>query len=183
MYLSLYCKGSKRVTQGLSVRGSWRPNRTAIFWPPLLWPSALCLSRSPGLLNRRPRGPLCWLSLPHLISNCSGPQLIRGPKDRLGSLALVRQLVKEKETWHNGYRCLAEKSFLVKSPGGCRFNPNKRFANGPGDQGSVPGRIIPKILKMVLDTSLLNTQKYKVRIKGKVEQSRERISTLPYISV
>ena len=31
-------------------------------WPPLLWPSALCLSRSPGLLNRRPRGPaLCWM--------------------------------------------------------------------------------------------------------------------------
>ena len=42
------------------VRGSWRPNRTAIYWSPLLWPSALCLSRSPGLLNRRPRGPaLC----------------------------------------------------------------------------------------------------------------------------
>ena len=31
---------------------------------------------------------------------------------------------------------------------------------------------------MVLDTSLLNTQQYKVRIKGKVEQSRERSSTL-----
>ena len=40
-------KGSKRVTQGLRVRGSWRPNRTAIYWPPLLWPSTLCLSRSP----------------------------------------------------------------------------------------------------------------------------------------
>ena len=32
---------------------------------------------------------------------------------------------------------------------------------------------------MVLDSSLLNTQQYKVRIKGKVEQSRERSSTLP----
>ena len=40
-----------------------------------------------------------------------------------------------------------------------------------------------KTLKMVLDTSLLNTQQYKVRIEGKVEQSRERSSTLPYISV
>ena len=28
--------------------------------------------------------------------------------------------------------------------------------------------------KMVLDTSLLNTQHYKVYIKGKVEQSREK---------
>ena len=42
------------------------------------------------------------------------------------------------------------------------------FANGPGDNGSIPGRVIPKTLKMVLDTSLLNTQRYKIRIKGKV---------------
>ena len=53
------------------------------------------------------------------------------------------------------------------------------FANGPGDLGSIPGHVIPKTLKMPLDTSLLNTQQYKVRIKGKVEQSRERSSTLP----
>ena len=56
------------------------------------------------------------------------------------------------------------------------------FANGPGDLGSIPGRVIPKTLKMVLDT-LLNTQQYKVHIKGKVEQSRERSSTLLYTSV
>ena len=47
------------------------------------------------------------------------------------------------------------------------------FTNGPGDQGSFPGRVIPKDSKMVLDTTLLNTQHYKVRITGKVEQSRE----------
>ena len=35
--------------------------------------------------------------------------------------------------------------------------PNRVFANGPGDLGSIPGRVIPKTLKMVLDTSLLNT--------------------------
>ena len=45
------------------------------------------------------------------------------------------------------------------------------------------GRAIPKTQKMVLDTSLLNTQHYKVRIKGKVEQSRERSSALPYTAV
>ena len=44
--------------------------------------------------------------------------------------------------------------------------------SGPGDMGSIPRSVIPKTLKMVLDTSLLNTQRYKVRIKGKVEQSR-----------
>ena len=54
------------------------------------------------------------------------------------------------------------------------------FANGPGDLGSIPGRVIPKTLKMVLDTTLLNTQHYKVRFKGKVEQSWEWSSALPY---
>ena len=54
-------KGSKRVTQGLRVGGSWRSNITAIFSPSNLWPSALCLSCSPGLLNRRSRDPLCWV--------------------------------------------------------------------------------------------------------------------------
>ena len=36
----------------------------------------------------------------------------------------------------------------------------------PGDLGSIPGRVIPKTQKMVLDATLLNTQHYKVRIKG-----------------
>ena len=57
------------------------------------------------------------------------------------------------------------------------------FANGPGDQGSIPGLVIPKTLNMILDTSLLNTQQYKIRIEGKVEESRERSSALPDISV
>ena len=37
-----------------------------------------------------------------------------------------------------------------------------------GDQGSIPDQVIPKTQKMVLDASLLNNQRYKVRIKGKV---------------
>ena len=53
------------------------------------------------------------------------------------------------------------------------------FTNGPGDLGSIPGRVIPKTQKMVLDASLLNTQHYKVRIKGKVEQSREGVAPSP----
>ena len=32
------------------------------------------------------------------------------------------------------------------------------FANGSGDQGSVPGQIIPKTQKMVFDTILLKTR-------------------------
>ena len=56
-------------------------------------------------------------------------------------------------------------------------------AYGPGGLVSIPGRVIPKTLKMVLDTALLNTQQYKVHIKGKVERFRERSSTRPYTSV
>ena len=37
--------------------------------------------------------------------------------------------------------------------------------------------------KMVLDAALLNTQQYKVRIKGKVEESIEWSNTLSYALV
>ena len=81
----------------MRVRGSWRPNRNCNILTPLLWPSTLCLSRSPdaqpeaqrptllgdGFLycilsatsldpnSSEPQGPygLIWLSLPHLVYN------------------------------------------------------------------------------------------------------------------
>ena len=43
------------------------------------------------------------------------------------------------------------------------------FANGPADLDSIPGRVIPKTLKMVLDTSLLNT--HNIRDVSKVKWS------------
>ena len=60
---------------------------------------------------------------------------------------------------------------------------NSVFTNGPEDRGSIPGRVIPKTQKMVLDAAFLNTQHNKVWIKGKVELSRERSSVLPYTAV
>ena len=57
------------------------------------------------------------------------------------------------------------------------------FANGLGGWGSIPGRVIPKTQKMVLDAALPSTQHYKVRVKGKVKQSWEWSSALPYTSV
>ena len=60
---------------------------------------------------------------------------------------------------------------------------SRMFANGPGDRGSIPGRVIPNTQKMVLDTAFLCTQHYKVRIKSKVEQSREWSRVLPYTTV
>ena len=60
---------------------------------------------------------------------------------------------------------------------------SKVFANGPGDQDSIPARVILKTQKMVLDAVFLYTHHYKVRIKGKVEQSKGCSSALPYTTV
>ena len=60
---------------------------------------------------------------------------------------------------------------------------SRMFANGPRDRVSIPGRVIPKTQKIVLAAALLNNWHYKVRIKGKVEQSRELSSALPYTLV
>ena len=82
IYLSLYCKGSKRVTQGLRVRGSWRPNRNcniltltlltvnvvsfSFFWCSTggPWPTLL----DDGFLY-------CILSASSVDPNSSGPQV------------------------------------------------------------------------------------------------------------
>ena len=80
MDLSLYCKGSKRVTQGLRVRGSWRPNKNCNILTPTLmavdvvsFSFSRCSTGSPET-----RSAAWWLSLPHLISNFSGPQTPSG---------------------------------------------------------------------------------------------------------
>ncbi len=63
---------------------------------------------------------------------------------------------------------LENNSYLTQSWGFTSF-PRvlavRVFANGPGGLGSIPGRVIPKTQKMVLDASLLNTQHYTVWIK------------------
>ena len=72
----------KKVIQGLRVRGSWRSDITATFWPLLLWPSALCLSCSHDAQPeaQRPSSLLddgflyCILSASSLDPNSSGTQ-------------------------------------------------------------------------------------------------------------
>ena len=66
---------------------------------------------------------------------------------------------------------------------GSHWQVGSVLANGLGDMGSIHGHVIPKTFKMVLDTALLKTQQKKVRINGKVEQSRERSRSLLYTSV
>ena len=53
------------------------------------------------------------------------------------------------------------------------------LVNGQRDQRSIPGRVISKIQKMILNAALLNNQHYKVRIKNQVEQSREGVAPFP----
>ena len=86
------------------VRGSWRPNITATFWPLLLWPSALCLSCSPdaqpeaqwpssllddGFLycilsassldpNSGPQAPSAWCGFPYHISSITPSPTVTG---------------------------------------------------------------------------------------------------------
>ena len=57
------------------------------------------------------------------------------------------------------------------------------FTNGLADWGSIQSQVIPKIQKMGLNATKLNTRYYKVCINDKVEQSREKRRTLPYTSV
>ena len=64
--------------KGLCVRGSWSLNKDCnILTSPAPPDITVCRSRFPGLLNRRPGGPLRWVlfSLPHLVSNSSDLQL------------------------------------------------------------------------------------------------------------
>ena len=53
------------------------------------------------------------------------------------------------------------------------------FANGPGDWGSISGRVISKTQKMVRDTTLFNTRHYEVRFKNKMEKSRNGVPPSP----
>ena len=62
-------------------------------------------------------------------------------------------------------------SSIMDAQSKCLDQPNyligRVFTNGSGGWGSIPGLVIPKTQKMVLDTPLLNSQHYKVQIKGK----------------
>ena len=91
MYLSLYSKGLKRVTQGLRVRGSWRPNINCNILTPLLWPSTLCLSRSPDAQPKVQRPTLLGDSFLYCILSATSldPNSIGGPEPLRPSMAFL----------------------------------------------------------------------------------------------
>ena len=53
------------------------------------------------------------------------------------------------------------------------------FANGPGDQGSIPGQVTPNTKKMVLDAYLFNTRYDTVWIKGKWSTPEKGVVPFP----
>ena len=53
------------------------------------------------------------------------------------------------------------------------------FTNGPGDQGSIPGQVVPKTQKMLIGASLLNTLHYKVWIKSKRSNPGKGVAPFP----
>ena len=70
-----------RVRKGLLRVLLWEGvgDRTELqYFEPTSYGRQRCVFRSPELLNLRPRGPLCWLSLLNLITNWSGPQTLSG---------------------------------------------------------------------------------------------------------
>ena len=56
-------------------------------------------------------------------------------------------------------------------------------ASGAKGRGSIPGQVRPKTQKMVPGTFWFNAHHYNVRIKDKVEQSREKSGAIPYTSL
>ena len=77
---------------------------------------------------------------------------------------LQKKKKKKKEYWFllNGNEIMS--SFL-----GREFYRSILYMYSPEDRGSIPDRGVLKTQKMVLDAALLNSQHYKVWIKGKVE--------------
>ena len=60
MYLSLYCKGTKRLFKVCVWEGVGDRTETAIFWPHS-YGHQRCVFLVLLMLNRRPWGPLCWV--------------------------------------------------------------------------------------------------------------------------
>ena len=74
---------------------------------PKLWPSALCLSRSPWLLNRSPFGRV-WLSLPQLGSNWhSNSTVLCSIRRPYITFKLPRGYMDTPPRLRNFFRCLA----------------------------------------------------------------------------
>ena len=96
-------QGFERVVQGLRVRGSWRSNITAIFWPHCYDRHVVSFSffsaaqpEAQRAHSSGPKGPfgLMWLSLPHFVYNSvrSSTQLPLARRTQLNYIIVRRPL-------------------------------------------------------------------------------------------
>ena len=114
-----------------------------------------------------------WQILHDKIVCCKKVQNLKGGYNSCG-------LCGEEKLWNNVSTNILKKNYWIEE---MNLYPNiglmiRVFTNGSENQGSIRGRVKPKTQKMVLNATLLNTQHYKIRTKGKVEQSREWSSSL-----
>ena len=118
------------------MRGSWRQNRTATYWLPLLWPSVF-LSRFPGLLNRGPTllgagflycilSPTDWAScvLSYIIVQCP-PSSCGHHKSHSFNPSTVKVIFWYSSTGCTCYlhRCIS----YFDSPAGSEVNIQQNF--------------------------------------------------------
>ena len=110
MYLSLYCKGSKRVTQGLRVRGSWRPNRNCNILTPNSYGFLYCIlsASSMDLNSSGPKAPSAWYGFPyHISSIASSPTVTSVLTELYNSSTLTRSLKSHVKSSSSGNNCHA----------------------------------------------------------------------------
>ena len=79
------CKGSKRVTRGFRARGSWRPNRNCNTLTHC-YGRQRCVFLVPLMLNRRPRGLLCWVIVFFTASLPQAPSALCGFPYQISSI-------------------------------------------------------------------------------------------------
>ena len=103
------------------MRGSWKPNITAIYWPPLLWPSVLCLSCSPDAQPeaQRPSSLLddgflyCILSASSLDPNSSGPQ---APSAWCGFSYHISSITPSDSNWNSNLTSVLTELYNSSTP-------------------------------------------------------------------
>ena len=136
----------------------------------------VCISHSPSLLHKKgvEEGATHF---PGLFLFILVTHLIKMNVERRGIKYYFLSLWYDS-TWNRTsvFRSICECSNHMANGPVPNWLMGKVFANGPGHQGSNPGRALLKTQKSWC--LLANIQSYKVLVKDKVEQSRERRSII-----
>ena len=118
--------------KGFCVRGSWIPNRTATYWPPLLCPQQRLFSVLPGCSTGDQGASLsgCWFSLPHLISDSSDLQTATAQSGAWGPTLLGGGFLYNHLSPSDGISCALDYIIVPRPLSSCgrhkshSFNPS-----------------------------------------------------------